>query len=395
MPASILSLLITGQQQNSSTCEGKTMLKEKIVCFLTVLVYLLKLGREENVEPKIKGVEKVITTEVELGQNLSITCESAVDKPRFVLLYWIRADNMEKDDLKNILNDCDLFSKICGTKQSYRKEEQTLSTELHIINITTDDIKYPYICKLATTYGEEIKTYALKLKDKNPDISKSIFTASIIAAITCSVSTVILVVLCILFRIQIVLLYRNVTGLDETIGDGKEYDAYLSFEGHCNTEAEERDFAFQTFVPILENHFGYKLCIFERDAIPGEALVDDVHLLLEKSRRLIVILSKNYITDKAMYEFESGLHKAMVERKIKVILIELTPISELSIKLESLQLLKMRNKVKWEGDKSQPLNSTFWKKIRYLMPAKPVKPKIQLFKNSKEYRLEKSDPRNW
>ncbi|XP_075056306.1 interleukin-18 receptor 1 isoform X2 [Mixophyes fleayi] len=330
-------------------------------------------GKKESVRPKIHGVEKVETREVELGQNLNITCESTVGNPDSASFYWIKTAKNKEGNLGDIFNDCSdqVINTTCITKQM--NEKNITCTHLHLININMDDIYYQYKCKLDSPYGGDEKTFVLKLKEKNRDISKRVFATSIIASVTCSVIIVFLVILCIMFRIQIVLLYRGITRLDETIGDGKEYDAYLSFEGLSSPEAEERDFAFQTLAPILENCFGFKLCIFERDGVPGEALVDDMHSLLEKSRRLIIVLSKNYTSGKAMYELESGLHKAMVERKIKVILIEFTPLNEISVLPESLQLLKMRNRVKWEEDRSRPLNSKFWKKIQYLMPAKPVK----------------------
>lgn len=84
-------------------------------------------------------------------------------------------------------------------------------------------------------------------------------------------------------------------------------------------------------------------------------------------------MSQNYISDRAIYELESGLHKALVERKTKIILIEYMPISDYDFLPESLSLLPSKRVVKWKKDKSLPVNSRFWKTLRYLMPAKPTK----------------------
>ncbi|XP_066444782.1 interleukin-18 receptor 1-like [Eleutherodactylus coqui] len=307
------------------------------------------------------------------GKNYTLTCEAFGDT-RFPSLYWTRTNKSNTDDPDDILDPCNpAMNKTCMGNESTECKNSDLCTDLHLINVSDDDIKYPYKCHLRTPFGSDIKLFVLKLKEKSPDISRKVFTTSIIASVTCSVSVIFLIGLCILFRIQIVLLYRSITGVDETIGDGKEYDAYLSFESSSTYESNERHFAFHTLAPILENCFGYKLFIFERDVVPGGALVDDMNSFLEKSRRLIVILNKSFTSCKAMYELESGLHKAMVERKIKVILIEFTPLSEQGFQLESLQLLKMKNRVKWKGNKSSPLNSEFWKKMQYLMPVKPIK----------------------
>lgn len=73
-----------------------------------------------------------------------------------------------------------------------------------------------------------------------------------------------------------------------------------------------------------------------------------------------------------MFELEVGLHKALVERKIKVILIEYMPKNYFDFLPKSLDLLSSSQVVKWKEEKSLPLNSKFWKKLCYAMPAKPT-----------------------
>ncbi|XP_069492392.1 interleukin-18 receptor 1-like [Ambystoma mexicanum] len=172
-------------------------------------------------------------------------------------------------------------------------------------------------------------------------------------------------------KIEVVLLYRSLTGKDETIADGKEYDAYVSYPKYSKYASEvEKHFALKILSHTLENHFGYNLCIFDRDIVPGGAIVDDINSFIDKSRRIILILSSNYMCDNVMYELESGLYKSLVERTTKVIIIEYNLQSCSKSMPESLGLLKSSSKVRWKEDRSVPLNSRFWKKMRYLMPAK-------------------------
>lgn len=52
--------------------------------------------------------------------------------------------------------------------------------------------------------------------------------------------------------------------------DGKTYDAFVSYLKECRPEnGEEHTFAVEILPRVLEKHFGYKLCIFERDVVPG------------------------------------------------------------------------------------------------------------------------------
>jgi interleukin 18 receptor 1 len=104
------------------------------------------------------------------------------------------------------------------------------------------------------------------------------------------------------------------------------------------------------------------------------AVIDEIHSLIEKSRRLIIVLSKMYIGNEVRYELESELHEALVERKIKIILIEFTPVSDFTFLPQSLELLKSHRVLRWKAEETLSYNSRFWKNLLYLMPAKTIKP---------------------
>lgn len=47
--------------------------------------------------------------------------------------------------------------------------------------------------------------------------------------------------------------------------DDKEYDVYISYARN----SEEEQFVLSTLRRVLENEFGYSVCIFDRDSLPG------------------------------------------------------------------------------------------------------------------------------
>lgn len=104
------------------------------------------------------------------------------------------------------------------------------------------------------------------------------------------------------------------------------------------------------------------------------AFADDIFSYINKSRTLIIILCAELLeNESSMYGLMSGLHQVLVERLIKPILIEYNPIRDITFLPQSLQLiLKSNRTVKWTNE-SLLQNSYFWKRIRYLMPAKCIK----------------------
>lgn len=298
--------------------------------------------------------------EVVLGKNILLNCSATKNKES--VFYW----NFETNE-SNVHEESE--------PQTQDDEDKRLVSKiLRIETINKGNLNTKYNCVLSTTKRTEIKTFILVQKEMD-DIPGHIFTRGMITVIFISVAVVCLVILSVIYRVDLALFYRYLMRRDETLTDGKTYDAFVSYLKECRPEnGEEHTFAVEILPRVLEKHFGYKLCIFERDVMPGRAVVDEIHSLIEKSRRLIILLSKNYMSSEVRYELESGLHEALVERKIKVILIKFTSVSDFTFLPQSLELLKSHRVLKWKADKSLSYNSRFWKNLLYLMPAKVVKP---------------------
>lgn len=69
------------------------------------------------------------------------------------------------------------------------------------------------------------------------------------------------------------------------------------------------------------------------------------------------------------------------------------PISDNNFFPESLSLLPSKRVVKWKKDKSLPVNSRFWKNLRYLMPAKATKINTKGHYNNLDLGSEGAQPR--
>ncbi|GCB81237.1 hypothetical protein scyTo_0022141, partial [Scyliorhinus torazame] len=186
---------------------------------------------------------------------------------------------------------------------------------------------------------------------------------------------------------EIILLYRLYFGTDETVGDGKEFDVYMSYAR--NTEEEE--FVLNTLRSVLENEYGYKVFIYERDSLPGGLITDETLACIGKSRRLVVVLSPNYLVSgtQALLELKAGTECMARTGQIRVILLEFIPVRKVSQVVELRKLKAVMATIKWEGERSRDLRSRFWKRLRVALPTKQTqaserKSERLMFKNAQD-----------
>ncbi|KAJ8776059.1 hypothetical protein J1605_015903 [Eschrichtius robustus] len=151
--------------------------------------------------------------------------------------------------------------------------------------------------------------------------------------------------------------------------DGKEYDIYVSYARN----AEEEEFVLLTLRGVLENEFGYKLCIFDRDSLPGGIVTDETLSFIQKSRRLLVVLSPNYVLQgtQALLELKAGLENMASQGNINVILVQYKAVKETKVK-ELKRAKTVLTVIKWKGEKSKYPQGRFWKQLQVAMPVKKI-----------------------
>ncbi|XP_007883420.2 interleukin-18 receptor 1 [Callorhinchus milii] len=330
-----------------------------------------RLTVDENFElllPKLIYPQSHTKIDVELGKYKIIECQAVVDyktspKDDNCMLYWIFDNNF---------GNCNGTNTICEDPERVVTEDnrKIIIRPLVFKRIEGEHLNKSFHCALVCTSGQDIGDVILIEKEKY-NIGKVLCPIILTMAIF-----IVVAVMCIKLKIYFVLCLRDLTGRDETLGDSKEYDAYvllLKSGKTLDSAEEEQRFALELLPAVLEQRFGYRLCIFERDVPPGGACVENVLSNINKCRRLIIILCDESVTEKdsTIYELMTGLHQALVESVIKIILIEYNPIRNITVLPESLQLVLRSNRaVKWKKSMSLSHNSYFWKKIRYLMPTK-------------------------
>uniref|UniRef100_A0A8C6Z2W1 Interleukin 18 receptor accessory protein n=1 Tax=Nothoprocta perdicaria TaxID=30464 RepID=A0A8C6Z2W1_NOTPE len=239
--------------------------------------------------------------------------------------------------------------------------------------VTERDLRSNFTCFAQNAVGNS--TAVIRLKRK-----QGVFLLYVLCS---AISALFAFVVCIAFVyqywIEIVLIYRSYLVQNESIEDGKEFDAFVSYAKLDCSESEstlisEEEFALELLPDILENKYGYKLCLLERDILPGGAYTDDVVTAIRQSRRAIIILSPAYVSGPSIFELQAAVNCALEDRKIKLLLVKFQAFQEPEtlppVVKKALRILPV---ITWKSSISASPEKKFWKYMRYHMPVKTTK----------------------
>ena len=84
---------------------------------------------------------------------------------------------------------------------------------------------------------------------------------------------------------------------------------------------EDIGYVVNNLQPLLESQ-GYKLCIADRDFIPGAPKEENILNAIHSSKRTLFILSKNHILDEwSLFTFRAAFEKTLREKRNHLIVI--------------------------------------------------------------------------
>ncbi|XP_053930249.1 interleukin-1 receptor accessory protein isoform X3 [Cuculus canorus] len=308
--------------------------------------------------PQFVSPNEKVVYEMEAGDDLVLSCEVF-----FTFLKDSRTEVWWTIDGKNTDDIMDPKIKVTQSEITRDFEDKTVIRILTIAKATPEDLKRNYTCYARNTKGEDHSQAIVRLKAVAPK-----YTVELACGLGATILLiVVLIVVYHVYWLEMVLFYRAHFGTDETILDGKEYDVYVSYARN----AEEEEFVLLTLQGVLENEFGYKLCIFDRDSLPGGNTTEAVFDFIQRSRRMIVVLSPDYLTEKSisLLEFKLGI---MCQNAIatKLIVVEYRPLQCTHPSI--LQLKESVSFVTWKGEKSKRSGSQFWKALRLALPLRSL-----------------------
>ncbi|NXP03776.1 I18RA protein, partial [Thinocorus orbignyianus] len=306
----------------------------------------------------------VVILEAELGEPLELECLVQFGFERVSPRVTWKRNNKEN-----------INEKLTQETSVYRKslKGHTLLHVAKLKEVTEVDLRSNFTCIAQNSVGNATAVIQLKRKQR-------VFLLYVLCS---AISTLFALLLCSAFIyqhwVEIVLMYRSYLVHNETIGDGKEFDAFVSYAKLNSSESDstlisEETFALELLPDMLENKYGYKLCILERDILPGGAYTDEVVTAIKQSRRAIIILSPAYVSGPSIFELQAAVNCALEDKKIKLVLIKFQAFQEPEtlppVVKKALRILPV---ITWKPSISAAPNKKFWKYMHYHMPVKTTK----------------------
>uniref|UniRef100_UPI0037E73EE2 toll-like receptor 18 n=1 Tax=Semicossyphus pulcher TaxID=241346 RepID=UPI0037E73EE2 len=142
------------------------------------------------------------------------------------------------------------------------------------------------------------------------------------------------------------------------------YHAFISYSH------PDADWVRDQLLPCLEsNRNPYRLCIHERDFMPGRWIIDNIIDNIENSRKVIFVLSRHFVNSEwCNYELYFAQQRAMGKTFSDVILVVKEPIDPSSLPSKYCKLKKMlstKTYLEWPQQVSQ--QAFFWAQLKSVL----------------------------
>ncbi|XP_035001656.1 interleukin-18 receptor accessory protein-like isoform X2 [Hippoglossus stenolepis] len=323
----------------------------------TSQVYNMTFTFVLHVKPKVTKTAVIISPQheevfyVDLGSTKVIDCE-ALACSVFDSLFW--------------LGDKSLTT----TKEEPYGEQIKITASLVFKKVSEEDLSKNYTCRLQSTC-QNPHSVNITLRT-----ARRSYTPLILSTVGIVVVLTVTLFIYVKLKIEITLFLRDTLGCHRSASDGKSYDAFLmcyESDGGAGLNAQDR----KRLESVLEGRFGYSLCLYDRDVLPGEAAAEAVFDCIEESRTVVLVPTS---PDPGLgSSLLSAIHAALVERQTHLIFIttETTEVSTPGSLSEALQpLSEAGDCVTWKGQSSMSSSSSFWKQLRYYLPASRQASKI-------------------
>lgn len=143
---------------------------------------------------------------------------------------------------------------------------------------------------------------------------------------------------------------------EEDADEDKVFDVFVCYA------RQEDDFINDVLLPWLDDVVKMKVCIHTRNFIPGENIMEQAVWSIQNSRRILVILSNNFLNSGwCVEEFTVAFNWSLEEKRKRLIAIKYEPLDEQNMAEIIKTYIKTTTYVEWGS-------FGFWNKLEYALP---------------------------
>nr|KAG5693290.1 hypothetical protein BaRGS_011611 [Batillaria attramentaria] len=135
-----------------------------------------------------------------------------------------------------------------------------------------------------------------------------------------------------------------------------QYDVFV-----CH-DSEDVDWVFEHLVPELEERMGLRLCLHERDFIPGKHIVNNIADCAEASKKVLMVFSTNFaLSQWCQFELNYCLRHVMdYDDALVVVMLHDVPARDLTTAM--MAVMKTTTYIEW--DDTPDARAAFWGRLR-------------------------------
>ncbi|XP_061596839.1 interleukin-18 receptor accessory protein-like [Cololabis saira] len=376
--------------------------EEGVMWIFRRAVNVTVIPRPQSLSPKIDDPSANMTEEVEIGRPHTLRCN--------VTFYYERKRSLKVEWFMNYGGNMKNTTLLHTNNTVWGKENLewfTVSQTVIIKEVTPQHLNHTYTCTATNAAGRASVTITLKKKNqvKLPSLIGYPFVAFLVAAG--------LGIILYVKWLELQVIYRSRFQYGKYDGENKDFDVFLSFVWSPPSAQVQEDLTFssksgpfckevkeaaqkvstcmnpfnsgegqisqtqlEVLLPqVLEDLWGYRLCLLERDVLPGGAYTNDVVLGINRSQMLICVLSPEYLTNSnAVFVLESGVQALLQKSVFKLLPIWTGGASASLIQTDTAlsrvvrRSLNVLPSLKWRSETSPTANSIFWSSLRKAMP---------------------------
>ena len=152
---------------------------------------------------------------------------------------------------------------------------------------------------------------------------------------------------------------------DEQTNVSYKYDAFISY----SSADGDRQWVHFKLVKELEEKYGFRLCVHQRDFRVGLPIVDNITKAIQSSRKVLVVMSENFLKSDWCIE-EIHMTSSVDRNKFVIIMYKSITFSNVEIPAVVQHLLDSRTYTEWNEEPEA--ESLFWKKLRKALYTKQM-----------------------